>query len=466
MTHELALRYLRSHHDQYLSDLTEFLSIASISALPQHHQDVRSAAEWLRTRLIQAGMSNAHLEETAGNPVVVGSRVVDPNRPTVLIYGHYDVQPVDPLEKWAHPPFEPTVIDDILYARGSSDDKGQVYMQLVALEAWWKTAGDLPINVKVLFEGEEEIGSVHLADYIENHQEELRADFAVISDTPMFAAEVPAICYGLRGLAAIEITLTGPFQDLHSGVYGGTVMNPAHALSSLIASLHNPDGTVNIEGFYDGVEVLTEKEQQAFQALPFDPDAFLASTGSPELFGDPHFTPLERIWTQPTVEVNGMWSGFIGEGRKTIVPAEAHAKITCRLVPNQDPHHVLRVLEAHLKAHCPTGVRLHIQRGEGDPGTKTPLDHPSVVAAEQAIAEIYHQKAAYIRMGGSIPVVVTFQEVLNMPTLLLGFALPDENFHAPNEHFHLNNFYRGAETLALLWSHLGKHEASAIVADR
>ncbi len=465
MAHELALQYLRSHHDQYLTDLTEFLSIASISSLTQHQKDVRTAAQWLRDRLIRAGMPNAHLDETPGHPVVVGSLIVDPNRPTVLIYGHYDVQPVDPLEKWVHPPFEPTVIDDILYARGSSDDKGQVYMQLVALEAWLKTSGSLPVNVKVLFEGEEEIGSLHLSDYIKSHQEDLRADFAVISDTPMFAAEVPAICYGLRGLAAIEVSLTGPFQDLHSGVYGGTVMNPAHALAGLIASLHNADGTVNIKGFYDGVERLTEKEQQAFQALPFDSEAFLASTGSPMLFGDPHFTPLERIWAQPTVEVNGMWSGFIGEGRKTIVPAEAHAKITCRLVPNQDPHHVLDMVEAHLKAHCPTGVRLHIERGEGDPGTKTPLNHPSVLAAEQAIEDIYHQKAAYIRMGGSIPVVVTFQEVLNMPTLLLGFALPDENFHAPNEHFHLNNFYRGAETLALLWNYVGEKDALAFRGD-
>lgn len=461
MTQARTLEYLRSHHDQYLTDLTEFLSIPSISALNQHRQDVRAAAEWLMDRLKKAGLANAHLDETLGNPVVVGSLVTDPSRPTVLIYGHYDVQPVDPLDKWTHPPFEPTVIDDILYARGSSDDKGQVYMQLTALEAWCQTAGSPPVNVKVLFEGEEEIGSVHLADYIKNHQDELRADFAVISDTPMFAAEVPAVCYGLRGLAALEISVSGPFQDLHSGVYGGTVANPAHALAALITSLHRPDGTVNIEGFYDGVETLTKKERQAFQTLPFDAADFLASTGSPDLFGEPEFSPLERIWARPTVEVNGMWSGFIGEGRKTIVPAEAHAKITCRLVPHQDPHHVLDVLEAHLRAHCPPGVRLTIARGEGDPGTKTPLDHPSVLAAEQAIEDIYHKKAAYIRMGGSIPVVVTFQEVLNMPTLLLGFALPDENFHAPNEHFHLNNFYRGAETLALLWDYVGQRGKSA-----
>lgn len=458
MTQELVLQYLRSHHDQYLADLTEFLSIASISSLTQHHQDVRSAASWLCERLIKAGMTNAHLDETPGNPLVVGSIIGDPHRPTILIYGHYDVQPVDPLEKWVHPPFAPAVVDDVLYARGSSDDKGQLYMQLVALEAWWKTVGTLPVNVKVLFEGEEEIGSIHLSQYIETHQKDLRADFAVISDTPMFAAEVPAVCYGLRGLAALEISVTGPFQDLHSGVYGGTVMNPAHALASLIASLHRLDGTVNVEGFYDGVEVLTEKEREAFQSLPFDHDTFLDSIGSPSLFGDPHFTPLERIWARPTVEVNGMWSGFIGEGRKTIVPAEAHAKITCRLVPYQDPQHVLDVIEAHLKSHCPQGVQLQIHRGEGDPGTKTPLDHPSVLAAEQAIEDIYHKKAAYIRMGGSIPVVVTFQEVLQMPTLLLGFALPDENFHAPNEHFHLNNFYRGAETLALLWHYVSQKD--------
>ncbi len=458
--HQQAVQYLKSHREQQLRDLNDFLCIPSISALSEHRQDVRLAAEWLVARLIQAGFQNAHIDETPGNPVVVASGPHAPYRPTVLIYGHYDVQPVDPLAQWTHPPFEPTVIDEVLYARGSSDDKGQVYMQLAAAESWLKTTGDTPVNLKFLLEGEEEIGSIHLNEYIQNHQDELAADFAVISDTPMFAAGVPAICYGLRGLAALEITVRGPFQDLHSGVFGGAVMNPAHALATLIASLHTPDGTVAVSGFYDGVQELTLKERQAFAALPFDSEAFRQSTGSPTLFGEPGYSPLEQVWTRPTIEVNGMWSGFIGEGRKTIVPSTAHAKITCRLVPHQDPEHVLTKVCTHLKTHCPPGVTMEIERGEGDPGTVTPLNHPSVTAAEDAIEEIYGTKAAYIRMGGSIPVVVTFQEILKMPTLLLGFALPDENFHAPNEHFHLENFFKGAQTIALLWDYLGSPRSS------
>lgn len=455
MAHQQAIDFLRSQHLEQLKDLESFLSIPSISALTQHKPDIEKAANWLRSRLIQAGFSNARLDQTGGNPVVVAQGPYHPERATVLVYGHYDVQPVDPLDKWHHPPFDPTVIDGILYARGSSDDKGQVYMQLIAAEAWMKTIGDTPVNLKFLFEGEEEIGSVHLNDYIRTHKESLSADVAVISDTPMFAPGVPAICYGLRGLAALEITVFGPFQDLHSGVFGGSIMNPAHALAQIIASLHTPNGTVAVAGFYDGVDQLSPKERAALSSLPFDSEEFRRSTGSPGLFGEPGYSPLEHVWTRPTIEVNGMWSGFIGEGRKTIVPATAHAKITCRLVPHQDPQHVLQVVSDHIKDHCPPGVTVEVTLGEGDPGTLTPLDHPSVTSAEQAIHEVYNKPAAYIRMGGSIPVVVTFQEELSMPTLLLGFALPDENFHAPNEHFHLENFFKGSETVAALWDYLG-----------
>lgn len=449
-----ALDYLRSHHAVYIDELTEFLSLPSISALTEHKEAVQAAALWLQQRLAQAGIPVSRIDRTAGHPVVYAETVQDPAKPTVLVYGHYDVQPVDPMDQWTHPPFSPTVVDNVLYARGSSDDKGQVYMQVVAAESWIKT-GELPVNLKFLFEGEEEIGSIHLDEYIRTHQEQLQADVAVISDTPMFAQDVPAVCYGLRGLAAMEIHVEGPRQDLHSGVFGGAVENPAHALAKIIASLHDAQGRVTVPGFYDGVSPLTGQERRNFAALPFDEADFLHSTGSPELYGEASFTTLERIWTRPTLEVNGMWSGFIGEGRKTIIPQSAHAKLSCRLVPHQDPAAIADQVAAFIESQCPPTVRLRIERGEGAPGSITPLDHPATQAAVRAIRDIYHHEAAYIRMGGSIPVVVTFETVLHMPTVLLGFALPDENFHAPNEHFHLDNFYKGAETVATLWNYLG-----------
>ncbi len=449
-----ALTYLKSHRTEHLAEVQDFLRIPSVSALSQHKADVAQAASWLASRLKDAGFENARIDATPGNPVVVASSAIRPDRPTVLVYGHYDVQPVDPVSSWNHDPFEPTVENNILYARGASDDKGQVFMQLIAAEAWQKQNA-LPVNLKFLFEGEEEIGSVHLSQYIREHQAELAADLAVISDTPMYAEGYPAICYGLRGMASMEIAVQGPYQDLHSGVYGGAVMNPAHALAHLIDSLHDASGRVNVAGFYDEVDPLGDEEREAFRRLPFSEKQYQEGVRTPALFGEEGYTVLERIWARPTLEVNGMWSGFTGEGQKTIVPASAHAKITCRLVPHQDPRHVLDAVEAHVKSHLPPGVTLTVKRGEGAPGSITPLDHPAVKAAEKAIESVYHTEASYIRMGGSIPVVVDFQEVLHMPTLLLGFALPDENFHAPNEHFHLENFYRGAETVATLWQYLG-----------
>ncbi|MCY0881742.1 MAG: dipeptidase [Firmicutes bacterium] len=437
--------------------MQDFLKIPSISALSEHASDVRDAADWLVNRLKQAGFDDAHTEETGGHPVVLAHYGDDPHKPTVLIYGHYDVQPVDPLSQWTHPPFTPTVENDIIYARGSSDDKGQVLMQIIAAEAWHNIAGKLPVNLKFLLEGEEEIGSVHLDRYILSHQYLLKSDVAVISDTPMFADDVPAICYGLRGVATLEIHLQGPFQDLHSGVFGGAVENPAHVLARLIASLHDDSGRVAVDGFYDAVDALTDAERQAFASLPFSAEEFRQSTGAPALWGDPYYTVLERIWARPTIDINGMWSGFTGEGRKTIIPQTAHAKISCRLVPHQDPSTILDQIKDHLLRHCPDTVTLTFTAEEGDGGIVTSLQHPAVKSAEEAIEQIYRKPAAYIRMGGSIPVVKTFAEVLDVSTVLLGFALPDENFHAPNEHFHLKNFIKGAQTLAVLWEEIGRH---------
>lgn len=453
---DLVINFLRSHRDQHLAELQEFLRIPSVSALSEHKADIARAADWLCQRLKAAGFDNARVDPTSGNPVVTASMLVDSRRPTVLVYGHYDVQPADPLASWRHGPFDPTVENNILYARGASDDKGQVFMQIIAAEAWAKTGG-LPVNVKFLFEGEEEIGSTHLGEYIRAHQEELAAEVAVISDTPMYQEGYPAVSYGLRGLAAMELVVQGPFQDLHSGGYGGAVQNPAHALAHLIASLHDHHGTVTVDHFYDDVDPITSEEREALRRLPFNEEAYRDSLKVPELFGEAEYSVNERTWARPTLEVNGMWSGFTGEGSKTIIPATAHAKITCRLVPRQDPEKVMNAIEAHLTSHLLPGVRLTVERFHGAPASITPLDHPAVKAAESAIESIYQTRASYIRMGGSIPVVVDFQEVLKIPTLLLGFALPDENFHAPNEHFHLVNFYRGAETVATWWERLASH---------
>lgn len=448
------LAHLRENRDRHVCELEEFLRIPSISALSQHREDVERAARWLARRIKAAGFVDVMVDPTPGNPVVRGRAGSDPDRPTVLIYGHYDVQPVDPLELWQTPPFSPRVEEGVLYARGSSDDKGQVFLHVLAAEAWLQTARSLPVNLIVLFEGEEEIGSPHLSAYIEAHRSELAADWAVISDTPMLGPGHPSICYGLRGLAEVDLHVFGADRDLHSGVYGGAVANPAHALAELIASLHDPDGRVAVSGFYDDVAPLASAERAALAALPFDRTTWPQPAG--EDIGEPGFSILERVWARPTVEVNGMWSGFTGEGRKTIVPASAHAKITCRLVPNQQPDRIMQAVRAHLEGRRPRGVRLEVELGGGDPGIVTPIDHPAVLAASQALEQVFGQPVAYIRMGGSIPVVSTFERVLSLPTVLIGFALPDENFHAPNEHFNLENFYRGTETIATLWGLLGR----------
>jgi acetylornithine deacetylase/succinyl-diaminopimelate desuccinylase-like protein len=452
-----ASEYLAAHRPAAVEDLADFLRIPSISSLPDHRSDVERAAEWLAARLRRAGMEWVRVHPTPGHPVVTASAPYQPGRPTVLVYGHYDVQPVDPLSAWQTPPFEPSVRDGRLYGRGTSDDKGQLYMHILAAEALLRTTG-LPVNLTFLFEGEEESGSIHLHEFIRTHQDLLKADVVVISDTPMYGPDMPAICYGLRGLAGLEVRVDGPAQDLHSGVFGGAVANPAHVLADLIHSLHTPDGRVAVSGFYDGVRELPASEREALAALPFDPDAFLQSTGSPALFGEPGFTTLERTWVRPTLDVNGMWSGFIGEGRKTIIPAYAMARITCRLVPHQDPAAVMDRVVAHLTDRCPDTVRLTVNRQEADPGILTPLDHPVVKATETAIRSVFGRDPVRILMGGSIPVVLTFLDVLQAPTVLLGFALPDEHFHAPNEYFTLENFFRGQDTIAALWQALAGWE--------
>jgi acetylornithine deacetylase/succinyl-diaminopimelate desuccinylase-like protein len=449
--------YFKTHRDEHLDALKDFLRIPSISALSTHKADVRSAASWLEAELNRIGMKRVQVMETEGHPVVYAERIDHPDRPTALIYGHYDVQPVDPINLWETDPFNPTVRDEKIYARGASDDKGQVFMHLKVVEALLKTDGRLPVNLKFLIEGEEEIGSPNLASFLRSNQELLQADVVVISDTGLYARGVPSLTYALRGLAAMEVHLTGAKSDLHSGLFGGTAPNAVHGLVELLATLRHPDGKIAVEGFYEQVQSLSEEERRAFASLGFDEESYKREIGASALIGEPGFTPLERNWARPTLELNGIFGGFQGEGTKTVIPAKAGAKITCRLVPDQDPIQVLDLIERHLKAHCPKGFTLEVERKKGNaPASITPVDHPAIKAAMTALAAAYGKEAKFIRGGGSIPVVSLFDRVMSLPSVLMGFGLEDENFHAPNEHFHLENFDLGMRALYLYWHELAK----------
>ncbi|MBE3590102.1 MAG: dipeptidase [Firmicutes bacterium] len=452
-------RHFAERRERHLAELMDFLRIPSISALSAHREDVRRAAAWLAERLRRAGLEHVEVEETGGHPVVTADWLHAPGAPTVLIYGHYDVQPVDPESLWTTPPFEPQIRDGRLYARGASDDKGQTFMHVLAVEAWLQETGRLPVNVKFLVEGEEEVGSRNLDAFVARHRERLAADVVVVSDTPMLAPGRPAVCYGLRGIASMEVRVQGPASDLHSGLFGGSVLNPIQALVGLLASLHAPDGRVAVPGFYDDVRPLTPEEREAFARLPFDEEEYRRRLGVPELFGEPGYTTLERVWARPTLEFNGISGGFQGEGGKTIVPSWASAKISCRLVPDQDPQRILDALERHLRERAPRAVQFTVERGQGSPASVVPLDHPAVRAAARVLEETYGRPADFIRMGGSIPVVPTFRERLGAPVVLLGFGLPDENFHAPNEFFTLENFDLGVRALARYWAALAQSMA-------
>ncbi|MBP3040124.1 dipeptidase [Bacillaceae bacterium Marseille-Q3522] len=447
-------QYLQENREKHLTELTELLSIPSISALSEHKEDIKTTAEWLETALTKIGMENVKAYPTDGNPVVYGEWLKAEGKPTALIYGHYDVQPVDPLHLWETPPFEPVIRDGKIYARGASDDKGQVFMHLKAVEALLQTAGTLPVNFKFCFEGEEEIGSPHLDGFVEAHKELLAADVIVISDTSMIEEGKPTICYGVRGLCGIQINVKGTNSDLHSGLYGGGVQNPIHALTEIISSFHNPDGQIMVDGFYDRVLPLTNEERENFRAVGYDEEKTRAELGSKELYGEKGYSFLERTSVRPTLDVNGIWGGFQGEGIKTVIPAEAHAKITCRLVPDQDPDEIVALLKQHLEKYKPKGVEISVTPFDKAAPYVTPIDHPYLKAAGDAFSAIYEAPVSYIRLGGSLPIITTFSQVLQAPIVLMGFALPTENFHAPNEHFHLQNFDKGLLTLCRYWNEL------------
>jgi len=448
--------FINLHRDRYVDELKAYLAIPSISALPAHHGDVVRCAEWTAEELTRVGLANVKLFDTPGNPVVYGEWLGAPGAPTILFYGHYDVQPVDPLDLWTSPPFEATVRDGEIYARGSADDKGQIFMHFKAIEAWLKQTGSLPVNIKVFLEGEEEVGSTHLDQFVADNRALLKADVVVISDSPMFDRGVPSICYGLRGLAYFQIDVRGTNSDLHSGSFGGAVANPAFVLGQILAQMKDRGGRIKIPGFYDDVRELREEERGEWKRLPFNETRYRKELGAPRLFGESGYSTLERVWARPTFEVNGLLSGFTGDGAKTVIPATAMAKVSMRLVPDQLPDKIAELFEAYLKKISPKTVDVKLTRMHGGKPWMAAFDNPFVQAAGRAIEQGFGKSPVFNREGGSIPVVSTFQEVLGVPSVLFGVGLPDENAHAPNEKLDLANFHNGVIASAFLYEEIGK----------
>ena len=436
-------RYLDVSRGDRLESYQAFLRIPSIGALPQHADDVRRCAEWLAGQLAGAGLEHVEVSDTEGHPVVYADWLHASDAPTVLIYGHYDVQPVDPLDLWTSPPFEPEIRDGRILARGAADDKGQIHAHLRAADALLRVRGGFPVNVRYVFEGEEESSSAHLPSWLEANRERLGADVAIISDTGFFEGNVPAITISLRGLLYTQIDVVGSEVDLHSGGYGGAVQNPANALAHILAALKGPDGRIRVPGFYDEVVALTDEEKAALDALPWDDETYRASIDVPALVGEAGYSTLERRATRPTLDVNGMWGGFQGDGAKTIIPAHAHAKVSCRLVADQDPQVIFERLEAFIAEIAPPGVIVDVRMLGGGRPSRTPIDHPVAQAAARALERTFGQAPVFIREGGSIPVTAEFEHRLGLPVVLLGFAQPGENAHAPNEWMDLAN-YEGA----------------------
>ena len=446
--------FIHINRDRYIEELKQYLAIPSVSALPQHKADVRRCAEWTADELRRIGLQNIKLIDTPGNPVVYGDWLGASGAPTLLFYGHYDVQPVDPLDQWISPPFEATVRDGEIYARGAADDKGQVFMHIKAIEAYLKQTGGLPLNIKLLIEGEEEVGSTHLDEFIRTHKAELATDVVVVSDSPMFDRGVPSICYGLRGLTYFQIDLRGSNTDLHSGSFGGALANPAFILARVLAQMKDRGGRVKIPGFYDDVRPLSEAERAEWKKLPFNETRYRKELGAPRLFGETGYSTLERVWARPTFEVNGLLSGFTGDGAKTVLPATAMAKVSMRLVPDQNPDTVAELFETYLKKICPKSVELTITRMHGGNPWMTEFDNQYVRAAGRAIERGFGQVPVFNREGGSIPVVATFQQELGVPSVLFGIGLPDENAHAPNEKLDLGNFHNGIVASSYLYQEI------------
>jgi acetylornithine deacetylase/succinyl-diaminopimelate desuccinylase-like protein len=445
--------YINDNKSRFVNELMDLLRIPSISADPQYAGDVLKTAEAVRLRLEESGADNTKLFSTGGHPLVYGEKLIDENLPTVLVYGHYDVQPPDPLDLWITPPFEPEIRDEKIYARGACDDKGQMYMHVKAFEAMMKT-DTLPCNVKFMIEGEEEVGSANLGTFLENNQELLKADVILISDTSMLANDTPSVTVGLRGLAYLEVEVTGPNRDLHSGLYGGAVPNPINILCEMIASLKDEQKKyIKVKGFYDNVVELSKEERAEMGRAPFDLETYKNSIGIPDIVGEEGYTTLERSWIRPTLDVNGIWGGYTGEGSKTVIPSKAFAKISMRLVPNQTSEEIMEKFQAHFESIAPSSVRVLVKPHHGGDPVVTPLGSVAYQAANKAMEESFGKRPIPIRSGGSVPIVSLFKSILGLDSILLGFGLDTDAIHSPNEHYGLFNFYKGIETIPLFYQH-------------
>ncbi|MBQ16674.1 MAG: peptidase M20 [Planctomycetaceae bacterium] len=449
--------YLLENDGRFIEELLEFLKIPSISALPDHAGDVANAAEWVAGRLRQAGVPDVTVLSAGGVPTVYGEWLGAGDAPTILVYGHFDTQPVDPVDLWTDPPFSPVIRDERIYARGASDDKGNLLIPILAAEAWLKTAGSLPINVKFLFEGEEEIGSPHVADFVEAHRDRLACDFVVSADGGQWSEDQPNLLVGFKGLCAVQLDLVGPARDLHSGMYGGTVQNPIHALARLITSMRDDEGRIRVAGFYDSVVTPSESDREQIGEIPGDDTRYAAELGVEQLFGEPGFSTRERAWTRPTLEFNGIWGGFTGEGVKTVLPSQAHAKITCRLVPDQEPPEIVACIQEHVRQFTPPGASLTVTASHsGARPYQVPADHPGNLAARDVLTEIYGRPPYLTRTGGTLPICSVLHEKLGVFTVVFSFALDDERAHAPDEFFRLASFRRGQQAWSRLWERIAE----------
>jgi acetylornithine deacetylase/succinyl-diaminopimelate desuccinylase-like protein len=455
--------YFAEHKERFLNELFELLRIPSVSADSNFKPDMRRAAEFVRDKLTAAGLDNAALHETPGHPVVYAEKLIDDSLPTVLVYGHYDVQPADPYELWNTPPFEPTIRNERIYARGSCDDKGQFYMHVKALEAMLATDG-LPCNVKVMIEGEEEIGSDHLGNFVAANRDKLKCDVILISDTSIIANDVPSIEAGLRGLSYVEVEVVGPNRDLHSGVYGGAVHNPLNVLCQMIASLHDEKGRITIPGFYDKVDELTTEERAALAEAPFDEEEYKRDLNLKAVFGEEGYSSPERASIRPTLDVNGIWGGYIGEGAKTVLPGKAQAKISMRLVPRQDPDEITELFTKHFLSIAPPTVTVTVTPHHGGQPYVTPTDSVEFEAARRAFREAWGKEAIPTRGGGSIPIVALFEQELGVKSILMGFGLDIDALHSPNESYGLFNFYKGIETIPYFYKHYAELKKTGVEA--
>jgi acetylornithine deacetylase/succinyl-diaminopimelate desuccinylase-like protein len=446
--------HIESRRETHLEELKEFLRIPSVSTKSEHKPDIEKAAQWVADQLRAAGLENVEITPTKMHPLVYGESLHAPGKPTLLIYGHYDVQPAEPLDLWTTGAFDPTVRNGNLFGRGTADDKGQVHIHIKALEALKNTYGKIPLNVKVMIEGEEEVGSVSLWDFVQKNRERLKADALVVSDTSMLAKGVPSITYGLRGLNYYQVEISGPAQDLHSGVFGGAVPNPITILAEMIAKLHDKNFRITVPGFYDSVATLSKEERKLLNSLPWKEKDFRKTVGAPGYFGEKGFTIVERLWTRPTLELNGIWGGYTGEGAKTVIPAKAFAKFSTRLVPNQDPKKIAKLVEKHVRALLPKSVTCKFEvLSMGKPWVAS-YSHPIFQTARRALEAGFGKKAVFIREGGSIPFVTQMHDTFKVPCVLLGFGLPDENAHAPDDHLALENYFGGLKSVALFYEQL------------